>query len=377
MKFPNGSIIKFGYCNKERDLNQYQGAEYDVIFVDEATQIQEDWLKKITACMRGVNNFPKRTYYTCNPGGPSHGYIKRLFIERQFKGEEKPENYTFIQAKVQDNHALMEAQPDYLDQLKALPPKLRKAWLEGSFDIYEGQFFEEWCDDPEHYADRRWTHVINPINVRPHWPIYRSFDWGYRRPFSMGYYTIDDDGVMFRICEYYGVRKEDGESLPNEGLKWAPERVFAVIQQFENEHPLLAGRQIHGVADPAIWDAEGGISYAETAMKYGIYFEKGDHKRIPGWMQCHYRLMFDENGYSNFYCFNTCKEFIRTIPKLEYDEHVIEDLNTEGEDHIADEWRYFCMSRPITPVIDPEVYVPKWGADPLEQIGGKNDRHRR
>ena len=81
--FPNGSSIKFGYCNNDKDLDQYQGAEYDVIFLDEATQLQEMWIKKLTACVRGVNDFPKRIYYTCNPGGVSHNYFKRLFIDQR------------------------------------------------------------------------------------------------------------------------------------------------------------------------------------------------------------------------------------------------------------------------------------------------------
>jgi hypothetical protein len=66
-------------------------------------------------------------------------------------------------------------------------------------------------------------------------------------------------------------------------------------------------------------------------------------------MQCHYRLAFDENGFPMFYVFNNCKHFIRTLPLLQYDEHKPEDLDTEGEDHIADEWRYMLMSRPIKP----------------------------
>lgn len=368
--FPNGSTIKFGYCNADNDVLQYQGAEYDVIFLDEATQLQEEWISKIIACNRGVNDFPKQIYYTCNPGGVSHAYIKRLFVDKQYKGTENPDDYEFIQALVTDNKALMESDPEYVNQLKNLPPKLRKAWLEGSWDIFEGMYFEEFRDDPEHYLDRQWTHVIEPFKPRSYWPIYRSFDWGYRRPFSMGYYTMDPDGVLYRIAEFYGVQKMGGESLANEGLKWSPDRVFAEIQRFEREHPFLEGREITGVADPAIWDAESGVSYAETAMKYGIFFTKGDHKRIPGWMQCHYRLQFDDEGYPRFYVFNTCKDFIRTIPTLQYDEHHVEDIDTDGEDHIADEWRYMCMSRPIEPMVPEEEYQPMWGANPLDQTFG-------
>ncbi|MBP3555762.1 MAG: phage terminase large subunit [Clostridia bacterium] len=142
-RFGNGSTINFGYCNADKDLLQYQGAEYDVIFLDEATQLQEMWIKKITACVRGVNDFPKRIYYTCNPGGASHGYFKRIFIDKKYEEGEVPEDYSFTQALVTDNKALMESQPDYVRQLEALPSKLRDAWLYGRWDIFEGQFFED------------------------------------------------------------------------------------------------------------------------------------------------------------------------------------------------------------------------------------------
>lgn len=153
--FGNGSILQFGYCGCDRDLDRYQGAEYDVIFLDEATQLKELWMRQIAACLRGVNDFPKRIYYTCNPGGPGHGYIKRLFIDRRYEPGEDPEDYAFIPARVTDNTALLAWQPDYLKTLEALPPKLRRAWLEGRWDIMEGQVFQEFTDD------RRTTRTAN------------------------------------------------------------------------------------------------------------------------------------------------------------------------------------------------------------------------
>lgn len=344
--FVNSSTIKFGYCANEGDLDQYQGAEYDVIFIDEATQLQEDWLKKIVACMRGVNDFPKRTYYTCNPGGPSHGYIKRLFVDRNFEKGEKPEDYRFIQAKATDNHALMEAQPEYLEQLDILPDKIRAAWRDGSWNIFFGQFFEDFVDDPDHYGDKRFTHVIEPFDIPNGWTICRSFDWGFSKPFSCGWWAVDYDGTVYRILEWYGCTKN-----PDEGIKWPPEKVFAEIARIENEHPYLKGKHITGVADPALWKAETGESFAGKAAKAGVYFNKGDNSRITGWMQCHYRLMFDADGYPKMYVFNTCRDFIRTIPLLCYDEHKVEDLDTSMEDHAADEWRYFLMTRPIVPEV--------------------------
>lgn len=368
--FPNGSTIKFGYCNNDNDLMQYQGVEYDMIFVDEATQLKEEWIVKITACLRGVNNFPKQIFYTMNPGGPSHNYFKRLFIDKRYLGSENPEEYEFIQAKATDNKALMRAQPDYLKQLDNLPPKLRKAWRDGSWDIFEGAFFEEFLNDPTHYGDRRWTHVISgkDFSVPTWWEIYRSFDWGYRRPFSVGYWAIDGDGVIYRIAEFYGCQRDilTRESIANEGVKWSPDKVFQEVREFENNHPLLKDRDITGVADPAIWDKETGVSIQETAAKYGVYFSKGDNRRVPGWMQCHYRMQFDKNGFPRMYVLDTCRDFIRTIPSLQYDEHKVEDVDTEGEDHIADEFRYFCMKHMIQPMEAkaPTVHM----SDPLDMF---------
>lgn len=372
--FPNGSTITFEFYDSEKDEQKYQGVEYDVVFIDEATTFLEHWLKIITSCCRGVNGFPKRIYYTCNPGGPGHSYIKRLFVDRDFRENENPDDYIFIQSLVTDNTALMEADPNYIKFLLNLPPKLRKAWLYGDWNIFEGMYFEEFRNDPEHYKDHRWTHVIDPFKPKPHWPIYRSFDWGYEKPFSCGWWTVDDDGVIYRIDEMYGVQYSAGEPVPDQGMKWDPDHVFREIRKHENEHPYLAGKRITGVADPAIWDAEYGVSFAEMAAKHGIYFQQADNKRIPGWMQMHYRLAFDDNGFCQMYIFRTCRNFIRTIVTLEYDPHKEGDLLTTGEDHAADEARYFCQSRPITPFIRAEEKLPQWGSDPLDQFVGRLQR---
>ena len=344
-RFPNGSTISFGYCANEGDLGQYQGAEYDVVFIDEAGQLQESWIRKINLCVRGTNGFPKRTYYTLNPGGPGHAYFKRVFVDRNFNPDEDPNDYFFIQAKVEDNKALMDTQPDYLRELENLPPTLRAAWKDGRWDVYEGQFFEDFRDDPEHYQDRRWTHVIEPFEIPDGWTICRSYDFGYGKTFSCAWWAVDYDGTIYRIMELYGCTR-----TPNEGVKWTPDQQFSEIHKTETQHPWLKGKNILGVADPAIWDASRGESIADTAARYGVYFTKGDNERIAGWMQCHYRLQFDEDGYPRMYVFNTCRAVIRTIPLLIYDEHKVEDLDTTMEDHVADEWRYFCMSRPIKPI---------------------------
>ena len=360
LTFANGSTIKFQYCRNDADLDLFQGQEYDIIFIDEATQFSEFQLKAIAACNRGVNAFPKRMYYTCNPGGQGHGYIKRLFIDRHYEAGEIPEDYSFTQALVQDNKALMEADPEYIKNLEALPPKLREAWLNGSWDIFEGQFFEEFRDDPEHYDDRKWTHVIEPVDIPPGWNIYRSYDFGYAKPFSCAWWAMDYEGILYRILELYG-----WTGIPNEGVKWSPDKQFEEIAKVEHEHPWLKGRQIFGVADPAIWNKESGESVYEAALRHHLFFEKGDNQRIAGWMQMHYRMAFDDNGYPMMYIFKNCKAFIRTIPLMMYDETHVEDLDTDLEDHAADEARYMCMDRPIKPVIANKPIAV--GEDPLNQ----------
>ena len=353
-RFVNGSEIIFRYLDTDKDLDRFQGTEFDILFLDEATQFSEDQYKMLIACVRGVNDFPKRVYITCNPGGVGHQWVKRLFIDRIYNTGEEPEEYSFIQAGVRDNKALMEMQPDYIKQLEALPPKIREAWLNGSWDVYMGQFFEDFYNFPDHYADRVGTHVIDPFEIPDGWKIYRSFDWGYNKPFSCGWWAVDYDGVAYRILELYGCDK-----TPNEGVKWTPPKVFSEIHRIETEHRWLAGKKIIGIADPAIWDAESGESIADVAAKHQVFFTPGDNKRIPGWMQVHYRLAFDDNGFPMMYVFSNCKAFIRTIPLLQYDEHRPEDLDTDGEDHVADEVRYFCMSRPIKPRIaaQPDEYA--------------------
>lgn len=372
-KFKNGSAINFMYCANDADLDVLQGAEYDVIFFDEATQLSEFQMKSIVACLRGANEFPKRVYYTCNPGGQGHAYIKRIFIDRKYEEGEDPEDYIFIQSLVTDNEVLLKSQPDYVKQLDALPPKLRKAWRDGRWDVFEGAYFEEFRATPdkemcitagitveEAAEDGRWTHVIKPFEIPKDWKIFRSYDWGYVKPFSCAWWAVNYEDVAFRILELYGCT-----GVPNEGLKWSNKVQFDKIAEIEREHPWLAGKQIRGVADPSIWDGSRGISAAEEAEKHQLWFEPGINDRIPGWMQVRERLKFDENGYPMMYFFDNCKAAIRTMPLMMYDEHIPEDLDSDLEDHACDEIRYFCMMRPVAPRNIQTNQKPLY--DPLDQ----------
>ncbi len=359
--FPSGARIIFGSMQHSKDKTNYQGKAYDFIAFDELTHFTFE--EYVYLKSRNRPNGPGTRIYmraTANPGGIGHGWVKDRFItagepmktiwERIPVPDENGEitmRYTsriFVPSSVYDNKILLQNDPAYLTRLASLPEAERKALLLGNWDSYSGQYFTEWRDDPAHYDDRRYTHVIEPFAIPSGWKIYRSFDWGYNRPFSCGWWAVDYDGVAYRILELYGCTQ-----TPNTGVRWTSDKVFGEIHRIEWEHPWLKGKNVLGVADPAIFASDGGESIAEVAQRNAVYFQPGDHQRIPGWMQMHHRLAFDENGYPMMYVFKNCKAFIRTVPSLIYDEHKVEDLDTEGEDHVADETRYFCMMRPITP----------------------------
>ena len=366
--FPGGSVILFRHCENAAAVDKYQGTEVDVLFLDEATHLTEEEYDRFKTCVRGVNGFPKRVYLTCNPGGVGHSWVKRLFVDRVFRETEDPADYSFIRSLVTDNAALMASDPEYIKQLRALPPKLRKAWLDGDWNIFEGQFFEEFRDDPAHYEDRLFTHVIAPFEIPREWKIVRSFDFGFAKPFSCDWWAIDHEGRAYLILQLYGCT-----DTPNEGVKWHPDKIFSEIRRMEREHRWLKDRPIDGVADPSIWDASRGEAIIEAADRHLVYFGKGDNKRLPGWMQCHYRLAFDEGGRPMVYFFSTCRAAIRTLPLLQYAEANPEDLDTTQEDHFADSFRYFCMSRPIAPKTATPLPPPE--DDPLELNKGRYGRY--
>lgn len=344
-RFSSGSKIRFGSMHHPSDMYQYQGQAYDYIGFDELTHFTREEYEFLKSRNR-ANGPGTRCYIraTANPGGVGHGWVKERFIDAGRAGEtlwERVEvnmpdgskstrwmSRVFIQATLFDNPALLANDPNYLTRLASLPNAEREALLYGNWDSFSGQYFSEWKNDPEHYIDRRWTHVIEPFEVPEHWRIYRSYDFGIYRPFSCGWWTISPDGVLYRILEYYG-----WNGTPNEGLKWPPEKQFAEIKRIENEHRWLRGKRIFGVADPAIWNNSTGTSVAENAEKFGIYFDKGDNSRIIGWGQVKNRLQFDEEGRARMYIFNNCKQTIRTMPALVHSQTMVEDLDSEGEDH--------------------------------------------
>lgn len=256
-------------------------------------------------------------------------------------------NRQYIPAYATDNPHLCE---QYILELEQKPEALRKALLLGDWNVFEGQVFTEFTDDRHHYMDRRNTHVIAPFKIPADWKRFRSFDWGYSRPFSVGYWAMDNDGRLYRYAEIYGSYKDvaTGETKsPNKGLRLEPSGVAELLKNYEERYEN--GNKIIGIADPSIFDESRGSDgcIAKLFERCGIYFERGDNERIAGKLQIHYRLRFDENGIPMMYVFNTCKDFIRTIKSLVYDVYNIEDIDTSSEDHIYDETRYMCMYSPF------------------------------
>jgi len=233
---------------------------------------------------------------------------------------------------------------------------LVRAWLEGDWTVIEGAYFDCW---------RYEQHVVGPFEVPDHWARFRSMDWGSAKPFSVGWWAIVGDdhclpvqgasriiprGALLRYREWYGA------AGPNVGLKMTAETVADGIVERERNDPALR----YGVLDPACFKEDGGPSIAERMNKVLIQarlrpFHGADNSRVPqrgsmgGWDQLRSRLV-GQDGKPMIYCFSTHAASIRTIPALQHDSARPEDVNTESEDHAADEWRYACMSRPFVRV---------------------------
>ena len=163
--FPNGSGISLGYCSSDRDVLRYQGQEYDIIAIDEATQLTEYQFSIFKACLRGVGSYPRRMYLTCNPGGVGHSWVKRLFVDRVFRPNENPDDYRFIPAKVYDNPVLLSADPDYVRQLESLPPKLREIVGYAVKAVSDKQHRELTPEDVYSIFNGSFVNIFSPLKV--------------------------------------------------------------------------------------------------------------------------------------------------------------------------------------------------------------------
>ena len=328
-RFPNGSRIKLGYCDTMQDVYQYQGQEYAVIGLEEATHFTEKQMRFLTTCNRTTRkDFSPRMYYTCNPGNVGHAWVKRLFIDRLYAESENPNDYLFIPARIYDNKVLLEADPNYIRQLEALPEELRRAHLDGDWDVHAGQYFREFSRD---------RHVIEPFEIPSWWRRFRSMDWGYNDPCCVLWHAVDGENRVYTYRELYVRETRAGE-------------VASMVLE------LSRGESIsYTVASPDMWQKRGAVlsgaggfegeTLAELFTSSGLSLTPADNSRVPGWNRVRDFLAVAPDGRPNWLCFSDCRNLIRQLPALQFDQHNREDA-ADGDDHAPEALRYALMSRP-------------------------------
>lgn len=381
LRMPNGSVVKFRHLNRDVDADDYQGHQYTWIAFDEVT----NWaspvaINKLRACLRSAIVPPEglRMLLTGNPGGAGHNWVKARYVDagrpyeivrdwdEDLKGYKKR---VFIPSLLSDNPALAENDPMYLSRLKDAGPEwLVRAWIEGDWSIIAGGMFDDVLDTktPHQVGDKVWGYgsKCSPFRIPPSWRVDRAFDWGSSAPFSVGWYAESDGttaisqdgcpinvprGTVFRIAEWYGW---DGKT-PNAGIKMLSEDVAKGILQIEKklQTGLLSGQAIRpGPADTAIYNAEDGVSIGDTMSRNGVRWTHADKRpgsRTNGWEACRKMLAAAAKGNIEeqaFICFDTCLQWWRTVPVAPRDPKNLDDLDTNTEDHVADEWRYRLMN---------------------------------
>ena len=331
--FPNGSRLKLGYCDSEADIYQYQGQEYDVIGLEEATHFTETQMVFLTTCNRCIRpDFKSRMYYTANPGNVGHVWFKRLFIDRDYRAKEKPQDYVFIPAKVYDNKVLMENNPEYLEILENLPEDLRRAHLDGDWTAFAGQYFREFRKD---------IHVVDTFIIPPEWARFRALDYGLDM-LACYWFALDMQQNVYIYKELY-------ES--NLIITDAAKRILEV-----NGTDIIKTTY----APPDLWNRrqDTGKSAAETFMKSGVTFIKAKNDRVNGWYAVKEWLKVIEQKdeqtgevkqTAKLKIFSNCVNLIRCLPQLQHDERDPNDVSNEPHEitHGPDALRYFCSMRQL------------------------------
>ncbi|MBR2028074.1 MAG: phage terminase large subunit [Oscillospiraceae bacterium] len=331
--FANGSIIDFGYCDRENDVFRYQSAEYDVIRFDELTHFTEDMYIYLMSRIRGVNSYPKQIKSSTNPGGVGHSWVKARFIDRCCNGIYSDENGTrqFIPARVSDNSFLMKNDRHYINRLNRLGEKDRRALLYGDWDIFEGQYFSEF---------RRSIHVVKPFAIPKHWKRYFTMDYGL--DMLAGYFiAVDTRGRAYVYREIY---------KPNLIISAAAKEILAAEEKDISVY----------YAPPDMYNRrqDTGKSVAEIFAENGILLARAENNRVQGWYNLKEWLMpfKDEGGNitANLVIFETCPNLIRTLPGLTFDKTNPNDVADTPHEltHAPDALRYFVAGRP-TPAVRP------------------------
>lgn len=350
-EFESGAILRFRHLDSDKDAGNYIGHQYNWVCFEEAgLWANPNPLDLIKSSLRSPHGVPIRAIYTTNPGGPGHNWLKKRFVDpsppmRIFQADINgiKVSRVFIPSTFDDNPALKDNDPTYMDRIVAsgIPDWLIKAWRDGDWDITAGGMFDDlW---------RRDLHVIEPFKIPASWRVDRSFDWGSARPFSVGWWAESDGtvapngkhyprGTLFRIKEWYG------STGNNQGLRLGAGEVARGIKERDNAITSQYGVPVNpGAADSAIFSSENGPSVGDDMMREGVYWLHADKKpgsRVAGWEQMRKRLKATGTEDPGLYVFNTCTESIAQIPTTQRDQKKPDDIDTNSEDHLQDEWRY-------------------------------------
>lgn len=361
--FINGSLIDFGYIATDNDLNRYQSSEYDMIRFDELTHFTEYQYTYMLSRLRGAEPFPRQMKSSTNPGSVGHQWVKKRFVDpsppnKVFIGEGNLSK-VFIPALLSDNPFLTKNDPTYRDRLLALSERDKKALLYGDWNIFEGQYFDEFDEK---------VHVCKPFEIPNDWRRYRALDYGLDM-LACVFVAVNSSGQAF-------VYKEVGQS--NLPISSAAGRVLDMTERDKDGHPTEEFYLT--LAPPDLWNRsqETGRSKATIFGDAGLYLTKSNNDREAGWLAIKELLKLDSNGEPRLKIFNTCRELIKCLPALIRDEKKPTDCDTEPHEitHHPDALRYFAVFwwRPGEKAdTSPRT---KWSADMWEDYNNASDSER-
>ena len=343
----NGSRLLFRAMKDPGDQFQFNTAEFAWIGFDELTHFLEGQYTYLISRNRSSAidpSVPRQIKSASNPGNIGHAWVKRRFVDpapantvfTRTNDMGIKRTRCFIPATIYDNQALMKADPTYIEKLMSMPLDDRKKLLDGDWDICEGAAFPEW--------QAQGYHVVHPFPIPQSWKIEMCMDWGYNRPFWIGWIAWNYDDRPYLIREWYGCQMEENADPDgaNKGLKIDAVDVARMARAKEGTTWNVRKR----IAPADIWKKEGlGSSIAADLARGGFNgLIKANRDREAGKVRFHELLKPDDHGEPYLRVFETCRGFIRTFPQMQYDEKNPEDVDTDGEDHPYDGCRYGLMS---------------------------------
>lgn len=324
--FKNSSRIKLGYCQGEGDVLQYQGQAYEVIGMEEATQFTEFQYIALSESNRLSGNmkedFVPRMYFTCNPGGVGHGWVKRLFIDREYRHGEDKQDYLFVPSTVYDNKYLMTKNPEYIKNLESLPEIRRKAMLYGDWEVFEGQYFTEFS---------RSEHVIQPFDIPEQWHRFAAMDYGLDMCACLWFAYSPD---MEKIVVYRELYR------PSMLLSQVAEQIKQ-MSCGENLRYIVASPDLAGRRQES---GKSGFDILRSCGLRGLI--PANNNRIEGWRMIREYLAAKKDEKPVIGFFAGCTNIIRTLPKLVFDKNTVEDAAVTPHEitHAPDALRYGLMS---------------------------------